>query len=168
MTQPALDQLALPAHGGARRFLPQLSCNDYVIDFLTQGADYDIPSVERAVHEANLVFDAGEYLKSLEFYAVAYEIFRFLPEGDRYFPLAHDCILRRVICHSIVGDFERGLEECLVALAIIPNTWRFFVMCGCMGTELVGQLGGLGSWSELRSELVAWEEVRTELRETAT
>ncbi len=42
------------------RFLPQLLVrNDLVIDYLAQGRDYDLTSVERAVHEGNMQFEKG-------------------------------------------------------------------------------------------------------------
>ncbi len=128
----------IPQYRGVRRFLPQLcGVNDLVIDFMSQGADYDIISVERALHEGNEFFERAEYLKALDLYAVAYEIFRFLPAVDRYFPVAHDCILRRMICLSVIGRFEQGLEESLIALAVLPNSPACYFFQGILYSTIL-------------------------------
>ncbi len=117
-------QIAEPErYGGAKRFVPQLpGITELVIDFLAQGADFEITTVEKAIYEGNKLFERKEYLKAIDLFGIAYEVFRFLPACDRYFPVAHDCIVRRIIGWSILGKFDKGLEECLVALAIIPNS----------------------------------------------
>eukprot|EP00392_Amoebophrya_sp_AT5.2_P005245 g5254.t1 len=122
-----------PPYGGVRRFVPQLpNVNDLVIDYMTHGNDYDPLTVERAVMEANVLFDRGEYLRALNYFAVAYELFRFLPDRDRYFPLAHDVLLRRVICLSILGRFEQALEECGMLLTVSPNSPAAFFFQGIL------------------------------------
>lgn len=128
------EKLAKPeSYGGCKRWLPALpGVTELVIDFLSCGMQYEMVTVERAVHEGNNLFDRGEYLKALDFFAVGYEVFRFLSKNDRYFPLAHDIMLRRVICWSIVGNFSKGLEEVLFTLAIVPNSPTAYFMQGIL------------------------------------
>ncbi|CAD7928436.1 unnamed protein product, partial [Amoebophrya sp. A25] len=99
---------------------PELSgVRDLVVDFLAEGHDYDTVSIERAVYTGNRAFAVGEYVRAMNCFAVAYELFRFLPP-DRYLPLAHDLVLRRAVCLSILGRFAQGLQELTIALAAVP------------------------------------------------
>ncbi|CAD7927898.1 unnamed protein product [Amoebophrya sp. A120] len=131
---------ALPPYGGVRRFVPQLpGVSELVIDYMSgfgNDFDYDLVSVERAICEANAFFDRKEYLKAMDFYAVAYEFFRFLPDLDRYFPVAHDLLVRRVICLSILGKFEQGVAETIMALAVCPNSPVVYFFQGVLFSKM--------------------------------
>eukprot|EP00933_Yihiella_yeosuensis_P024424 TRINITY_DN18935_c0_g1_i3.p1 TRINITY_DN18935_c0_g1~~TRINITY_DN18935_c0_g1_i3.p1 ORF type:complete len:812 (+),score=161.57 TRINITY_DN18935_c0_g1_i3:129-2564(+) len=89
-----------------------------LVEFLASGRGYDEGSITAALSEANEHFNRRELGRARDLYGIAYEICRL---QQAYRPLLHDILLRRVLCHSMLGDFDKALEESHLALHAIPN-----------------------------------------------
>jgi tetratricopeptide (TPR) repeat protein len=104
-----------------------------LVEFLASGRGYDDKSVAAAIRDANASFDQKDYGRARDLFGVAYEIGRL---HHAYRPLMHDLLLRRVLCHSILGDFSRALQECDIASALIPNEASVCLLRGIVSSKL--------------------------------
>lgn len=124
VSSKALKVAELP--GKVKRFAVSLQENQQpLVDFLAGGGGYDNDSVAGLVQQGNRHFDHRQLDEAVTVYMVAYEIGRMTFD---YKPLMHDLLVRRALCHSMLGDFKRALEECDMALNIIPNEATVFII----------------------------------------
>lgn len=119
------------ANGPPLRSLPALQIpNDHLITWLSSGQSYDVASVERKLVEGNERFDNGDHAAAFDAYGVAYQVYRLVPHPFR--PLAHDLVLRRVLCLSYLGRLDEALNECEVALTIVPKAPTTLLLHGLL------------------------------------
>lgn len=121
------------------RTLPKLHSvpNDHVIDFIATGGNYDQISLDKAILEGNICFDAGQLVEALNAYGICYEIFRLLSESvDNALPWGHELLLRRVICLSLLNRLDEALIECDLALHVVPHVPATLLMRGLLCSKL--------------------------------
>jgi len=107
--------------------------NSALVDFLTRGYGYDEQSVRRLIQEGNAFFDRRELKEALTYYGIGYEIYRLQAV---YPPLAHDILVRRVLCFSMLGELEKALAESGNALCIIPNSPSMVLIRGIVLSKM--------------------------------
>ncbi|CAJ1430705.1 unnamed protein product [Effrenium voratum] len=98
--------------------LPLEAAQELLIPFLSSVRGYDDASVAAALQKGNQFFQQKDFSQARDHFGVAYEIGR---HHCVYRPLLHDLLLRRVLCHSLLGNFEVALQECQKADWLIPN-----------------------------------------------
>eukprot|EP00929_Paragymnodinium_shiwhaense_P063050 TRINITY_DN31525_c0_g1_i3.p1 TRINITY_DN31525_c0_g1~~TRINITY_DN31525_c0_g1_i3.p1 ORF type:complete len:955 (-),score=216.60 TRINITY_DN31525_c0_g1_i3:73-2937(-) len=90
-----------------------------LVDFLTGGYGYDQRSVKAALDLGNASFEQRQLRQAADYYAAAYELGRLVYV---YPPLLHDLLLRRVLCHSMLGDLNSALREVDLAFEVLANS----------------------------------------------
>lgn len=120
--------------GHRRKIAPPLQVpQSLLVDFLTHGYGYDDNSVSSALDQGNDHFERRELQQALDFYGAAYEIGRL---HCVYPPLMHDLLVRRILCHSMMGDVRKALAEVELALLVLPNSATVKVIKGILLSKL--------------------------------
>eukprot|EP00930_Biecheleria_cincta_P075592 TRINITY_DN6276_c0_g1_i2.p1 TRINITY_DN6276_c0_g1~~TRINITY_DN6276_c0_g1_i2.p1 ORF type:complete len:758 (+),score=115.69 TRINITY_DN6276_c0_g1_i2:56-2329(+) len=104
-----------------------------LIDFLATGRGYDDNSVAAALREGTEAFQRKDFGHARDLFGVAYELGRL---HHAYRPLLHDLLLRRILCHSMLGDFAKALQECEMAAWMIPNEATCCLLHGVVYSKL--------------------------------
>uniref|UniRef100_A0A7S4UBP6 EF-hand domain-containing protein n=1 Tax=Alexandrium monilatum TaxID=311494 RepID=A0A7S4UBP6_9DINO len=116
------------------RYAPSLQIPQGVLTgYLGNGYNFDNHSVSKALEQANCHFAHRQLRQALDTYGAAYELGRL---NYDYRPLMHDLVLRRVLCHSMMGQFKEGIQECELALQIIPNSSTAYLLAGLLHSKL--------------------------------
>ncbi|CAK8998665.1 unnamed protein product [Durusdinium trenchii] len=95
-----------------------LAVQELLIQYLSSGQGYDDESVSLALQEGNQLFQQKDFSRACDFFGIAYEIGR---HHYCYRPLLHDLLLRRALCHSLLGNFKVAQQEIEKALWLIPH-----------------------------------------------
>eukprot|EP00931_Biecheleriopsis_adriatica_P054448 TRINITY_DN32044_c0_g1_i1.p1 TRINITY_DN32044_c0_g1~~TRINITY_DN32044_c0_g1_i1.p1 ORF type:complete len:803 (-),score=121.66 TRINITY_DN32044_c0_g1_i1:359-2767(-) len=119
----------LPARCPLKLHAPQ----EPLIEFLANGRGYDDAGVAAAVQEGNDAFGRREFGRARDMFGVAYEIGRI---HYAYRPMLHDLLLRRILCHSMLGNLTHALEECEMASSLIPNEATVCLLTGVVCSKL--------------------------------
>eukprot|EP00438_Fugacium_kawagutii_P005094 Skav221524 [mRNA] locus=scaffold1248:216329:221826:- [translate_table: standard] len=96
-------------------------------------AGYDDRSVAAAVAEGNDFFQQKDFSRACASFGIAYEIGR---HHYVYRPLLHDLLLRRILCHSLLGNFDAALQEIEKANWLIPHQATAQVISGVVYSKL--------------------------------
>ncbi|CAK9015363.1 Catechol O-methyltransferase [Durusdinium trenchii] len=97
---------------------PLEAVQELLIQYLSSGQGYDDESVSLALQEGNQLFQQKDFSRACDFFGIAYEIGR---HHYCYRPLLHDLLLRRALCHSLLGNFKVAQQEIEKALWLIPH-----------------------------------------------
>jgi len=106
---------------------------ELLIDYLSSGQGYDDESVAAAVSEGNEFFQRKDFSRACASFGIAYEIGR---HHYVYRPLLHDLLLRRILCHSLLGHFDAALQEIEKAFWLIPHQATAHVIAGVVYSKL--------------------------------
>ncbi|CAE7199423.1 Comt [Symbiodinium natans] len=113
--------------------LPLEAIQQLLIHYLASGRGYDDASVAAAASEGNRFFQQKDFGRALDLYGIAYEVGRL---HYAYRPLLHDLLLRRILCHSLLGRFEQALQECHTAAWLIPHEATCQLLFGVIYSKL--------------------------------
>lgn len=112
---------------------PLEAVQELLIDYLSSGQGYDDESVAAAVSEGNEFFQRKDFSRACASFGIAYEIGR---HHYVYRPLLHDLLLRRILCHSLLGNFDAALQEIDKAFWLIPHQATAHVIAGVVYSKL--------------------------------
>eukprot|EP00435_Cladocopium_sp_Y103_P027086 s2950_g6.t1 len=112
---------------------PLEAVQELLIDYLSSGQGYDDESVAAAVSEGNEFFQRKDFSRACDSFGIAYEIGR---HHYVYRPLLHDLLLRRILCHSLLGHFDAGLQEIEKANWLIPHQATAHVIAGVVYSKM--------------------------------
>ena len=112
---------------------PLEAVQELLIDYLSSGQGYDDESVAAALTEGNQFFQQKDFSRACASFGIAYEIGR---HHYAYRPLLHDLLLRRILCHSLLGHYDIALQEIEKADWLIPHQASARVIAGVVYSKV--------------------------------